>query len=129
MNNLLSMPQQSSDRRSILVVDDEPMICKIAASILDSMPYGIFCAIDGQEAMEMFAENSDNVALLLTDLTMPRKDGLQLIREIRTLKPQLPIVAMTGQFREYDECLRGIPLVRKPFTPQILRDVVRNSLV
>jgi CheY-like chemotaxis protein len=128
MTNLLSMPTTSSETLSILIVDDEPLICKMAKIILDSMPYRIVCAADGEEAIEMFTEDSGKVALVLTDLLMPRKDGLQLIREIRTLKPQLPIVAMTGQFREYDECLQGIPLIRKPFVPQILRDAVRESL-
>jgi two-component system, OmpR family, KDP operon response regulator KdpE len=83
----------------ILVADDEPAIRKVVRDALEREGHSVESAIDGQEALERFAENEYD--LLVTDLAMPRVDGIELVKEIRR-KSKLPILVLTvrGEERE-----------------------------
>jgi two-component system, OmpR family, KDP operon response regulator KdpE len=83
----------------VLVADDEPAIRKVVRDALEREGHRVETAIDGQEALERFAEGEYD--LLVTDLAMPRVDGIELVKEIRRKSP-LPILVLTvrGEERE-----------------------------
>jgi len=83
----------------VLVADDEPAIRKVVRDALEREGHRVETAIDGQEALERFAEGEYD--LLVTDLAMPRVDGVELVKEIRRMSP-LPILVLTvrGEERE-----------------------------
>ena len=80
--------------RSILVVDDEGPICELLSSILEKAGYQVVCANDGRAASEAVAQGKFD--LVITDLLMPERDGLELITEVRRRFPGVRIIAMTG---------------------------------
>lgn len=79
----------------ILMVDDDEMERIYAAEVLRWGGHEPVFAPDGASAMKIFSQGA--VDLVITDLAMPRKDGLELIREIRRADPRTPIVAISGK--------------------------------
>ncbi len=109
----------------ILVVDDEQPIADILKFNLEKEGYQVICALDGEEAVQLaFAEEPD---LILLDLMLPLKDGLDVCREVRS-KLDTPIIMLTAKDSEIDKVL-GLEMgaddyVTKPFsTREILARV------
>ena len=116
--------------RSILLVDDEPEFSQMTRQILESAGYTVACAADGLEAVQLLARESFD--LLLTDLLMPNRDGLELIGTVHKDYPGLRIIAMSGgghmSADMYLQMARGFNvdgLLHKPFNPQELLSAVR----
>ena len=109
----------------ILVVDDEQPIADILKFNLEKEGYQVVCALDGEEAVQLaFSEDPD---LILLDLMLPLKDGLDVCREVRS-KLDTPIIMLTAKDSEIDKVL-GLEMgaddyVTKPFsTREILARV------
>jgi CheY-like chemotaxis protein len=81
----------------ILVVDDEPNILGITKMILEKHNYNVLSANDGPEALAIFAQQMPSIRAVLTDISMPYMDGASLARALRKMKPDLPVIASTGQ--------------------------------
>ncbi len=81
----------------ILVVDDEPNILEITKMIFEKHNYRIVSASDGLAALALFAQQMESIGGLLTDIAMPYMDGVALVRALRKMKSDLPIIASTGQ--------------------------------
>jgi PAS domain S-box-containing protein len=81
----------------ILVVDDEPNILGVTKMILEKHRYDVVSASDGPEALAIFAQQMQAISLVLTDLSMPYMDGIALVRSLKKMRPDLSIVASTGQ--------------------------------
>jgi CheY-like chemotaxis protein len=81
----------------ILVVDDEPNILGITKMILEKHKYDVVSANDGPEALAIFAQQMKSISVVLTDLSMPYMDGVALVRSLKKMRPDLSIVASTGQ--------------------------------
>jgi CheY-like chemotaxis protein len=79
---------------SILIVDDEPGIRELLSMILESAGHSVVVAEDGMEAPKVMA--SRQIDVVITDLLMPERDGLEFITEIRSKHPTVKIVAMSG---------------------------------
>jgi CheY-like chemotaxis protein len=79
---------------SLLVVDDEPGIRELMAMMLEAEGYSVMAAQDGLEASKMMATKP--VDVVITDLLMPERDGLEFIAEIRKKYPAVKIIAMSG---------------------------------
>ncbi len=114
----------------ILLVDDESRMRKLVRDFLVREGYMVLEAGDGIEAMELFYENKD-IDLLILDIMMPKMDGWQVCREIRSLSSKVPIILLTARSSEQDE-LQGFELgvdeyISKPFSPNIL--VARVSAI
>ena len=85
---------------TLLVVDDEPMVRSTAARMLRSQGFQAIEADGAGQALELFAAASDEIDGALLDLTMPDTDGIQLFDSLRELRPELPIVLMSGHSPE-----------------------------
>ena len=106
----------------ILVVDDEARMRKLVNDFLTKAGYHVLEAADGEEALQVLYDNKD-IALILLDVMMPKMDGWDVCREIRT-DSKVPIVMLTARSDEMDELL-GFKLgvdeyISKPFSPKIL---------
>jgi CheY-like chemotaxis protein len=80
----------------ILVVDDEPNILQITKMIFEKHNYRVVLANDGPEALTLFAQQMGSIGGVLTDVAMPYMDGVALVRAIRKMKSDIPIIASTG---------------------------------
>ena len=110
------------EKLKILVVDDESRMRKLVKDFLTIKGYQVIEAGDGEEAVEIFFQQKD-IALILLDVMMPKMDGWQVCREIRSYS-KVPIIMLTARSDEKDE-LQGFDLgvdeyISKPFSPKIL---------
>ena len=110
------------DKLKILVVDDELRMRKIVKDFLVKNNYEVIEAGDGEEAVDIFFK-TNNIALIILDIMMPKMDGWQVCREIRNYS-KVPIIMLTAKCDEEDE-LQGFDCgvdeyITKPFSPKIL---------
>ncbi|MGD6793894.1 response regulator YycF [Metabacillus indicus] len=115
--------------KKILVVDDEKPIADILQFNLKKEGYDVFCAYDGNEALEMVEEVHPD--LILLDIMLPNKDGMEVCREVRK-KYEIPIIMLTAKDSEIDKVL-GLELgaddyVTKPFSTRELLARVKANL-
>jgi PAS domain S-box-containing protein len=115
---------------TILVVEDEAAMMEVTARILRRHGYAVIEASTGPEAIALAAQ--PDVRLLLTDSVMPQMSGRELARQIRELRPELPVLFMSG----YDQGVTGtrrvlsgdVALVQKPFNAETLLTHVRSVM-
>jgi CheY-like chemotaxis protein len=117
---------------TVLVIDDEPAVRKITERILGALGFEPIVAPDGRQGLELVRERGDALVAVLMDLTMPNMDGETAFREIRSLRPQLPVVLMSG-YNEQDAIARfagkGLAgFLQKPFTVDALRQQLRSVI-
>ena len=110
------------EKRKILVVDDESRMRKLVRDFLQRENYEVLEAGDGSEALDLFFSDKE-IALIILDVMMPKMDGWQVCREIRSYS-KVPIIMLTAKSDEKDE-LQGFDLgvdeyISKPFSPRIL---------
>ena len=80
----------------VLVVDDEPMVVKMLEASIKSLNYGVLTAPDGRTALELVQGDCPRVDIVMTDIRMPGMNGVCLQREIKELRPDIPVIMMTG---------------------------------
>jgi two-component system, cell cycle sensor histidine kinase and response regulator CckA len=80
----------------VLVVDDEDAIRQITKTTLEAFNYRVLVASDGTEAVGLYAQNRDDIAVVLTDMMMPFMDGPATIRALQKMNPQVRIIAASG---------------------------------
>jgi len=83
-------------RGIVLVIEDEPQLRTFAARALVKLGYRTAVAADGEEGVGVFRAQSHEIAAVLLDLKMPRKDGAATFREIRAIAPDVPVLICTG---------------------------------
>ena len=112
-------------RRHILVADDEPHIGRIIQTKLELAPFRVTLVYDGADALRTLEQYPD-VALVLLDLMMPGKTGLEVLAAMKA-DPRwaaLPAIIMTaaGQDQRYDEAMKlgAAAFITKPFSPKRL---------
>jgi signal transduction histidine kinase len=119
-------------RGAVLVADDEPVVRRFAAFVLARMGFDVVQAEDGRGALDLFERHAPRIRLALLDLTMPRLDGEQTLRELRRLRPELPVVLSSGFDAATTEARtprdRRTGFVHKPYRAEDLEDAVRAVL-
>jgi two-component system alkaline phosphatase synthesis response regulator PhoP len=116
--------------QKILVVDDEIQIVRVVRSYLEQANYEVITASNGQDALFLAREEKPNLVVL--DISMPKMDGLEFTRKIRSELPGIAIIMLTARVEEMDRIL-GLELgaddyVTKPFSPRELVSRVRAVL-
>ena len=87
----------STDRRiSVLVVDDEEVIRKLAQDTLMSFGYSVFLAADGREALELLEEKVNEIDLVVLDVLMPGLESSQVLKRMKELDDSLPVIVSSG---------------------------------
>jgi len=112
--------------RHVLVVDDEPHICRIIQYKLEQGPYEVSVCHDGLSALERLRQ-PDPIDLVLLDLMLPQIGGLEVLSELRRLAHRLatPVLVLTAKGDDSDRAqalaLGVLDVVTKPFSPRKLR--------
>ena len=117
---------------TILLVEDEDTIRRIAGELLNKLGFTVLEAANGKEALKLYKKNAADITLVFTDIGMPVMDGYALFAELKKLNPELPFIVSSG-FGDADivsrigrENIAG--LITKPYTPAKLREVLRMVL-
>jgi two-component system response regulator (stage 0 sporulation protein F) len=114
---------------TILIVDDDDGILAMLSLVLERAGYEVLKASDGQQAIELY--QSCPADLVLADLVMPNKEGLEMIIELTGLYPAVKIIAMTGgrqEFLKVAKILGAKRVLAKPFSEQEILDAVSEVL-
>jgi CheY-like chemotaxis protein len=115
----------------VLVVDDEPAVRRLLARILRTRGYDVFETEDAQSALAFMSSADRQMDLVVTDIVMPRMNGVRLAEEIRARWPAVKMLFVSG-FPHGDALPTGpmaaIPLLGKPFTPDEIETAVRELL-
>ncbi len=123
---------QWSGNGMILVVDDEATIRGLAAAILAEDGYKVLTAIDGEQALDVFNRHRDEIDALLLDLTMPVKDGVETLREIRASGSDVTVILSSGyNEQEVAKRVQGDEFqafCQKPYTREALLACLREVL-
>ena len=108
----------------VLVVDDEEPIIKLSKRFLEGYGYTVTTAIDPEEALRIFSKNANDFDAVITDLTMPKMNGNQLIKKIQDIRPGIPCVLCTGYSRESNRNSES-----NGATATLIKPVGQNKLV
>ncbi|HEX3853216.1 MAG TPA: sigma-54 dependent transcriptional regulator, partial [Polyangiaceae bacterium] len=118
------------ERKQILVVDDEPNLRRVLSAQLERDGYDVHTAEDGEQALQILKEH--HLDLVITDLRMPKVDGMELLRRALELDDELPVVMITahGTVDNAVEALKtgAFDYLTKPFDQAEVRAIVRKAL-
>ena len=114
----------------VMVVDDDEKLRDLVSTVLSRAGHEIVAAADGEEALGLLDEKSPD--LLVTDLNMPRIDGLRLVEEVRKRDPMLPMIVLTG-LGTVDKAVElmqkgACDFIAKPFKVEQLTKAVKRAL-
>jgi len=117
---------------TILLVDDEQAIRKSAGFLLESLGYSVLTAGDGIEALAVFRARPAEISAVMLDLTMPRMSGAELLRELRNLRPDVPVLVTSGYscketMRQLEEA-GPIDFIQKPYRANELQSTLLKLL-
>ena len=84
-------------RATILLVEDEELLRAGVQEVLEIQGYKVIAAADGQQALACLA--AETVDLIITDLVMPKMDGVDFVKQLREIKPDLPVIVVSGSTR------------------------------
>jgi len=119
-------------RETILLVEDEEIVRRMARMILESHGYSVREAADVKDALRICFENAESIDLMLTDVIMPGMSGRVLAERIATLRPELPVVYMSGYTDDaivrHGILAEDIFFLQKPFTRESLLSKLREAL-
>ncbi len=116
---------------TLLIVDDEKETLNAVQEALTGHGYKTFAMSDSPSALSIFKKIPQEIALVITDIAMPQMDGMELIRQIKEIKPEIKILAMSGHTKYIadKDGIREIDgFLKKPFESPYLLSVVRRIL-
>jgi CheY-like chemotaxis protein len=125
-------PAGSEDNETILLVEDDADVRAYLCEVLQSLRYRVIPVSDAASALRYAQNPQHTIDLLLTDIVMPNVNGRQLARDIHVVRPDLPVLYMTGYSRNavvhqgrLDE---GVDMLQKPVSQAELANRVRMAL-
>jgi PAS domain S-box-containing protein len=122
---------ESEPKGTILIVDDENIVRNVARTCLERYGYNVLMAEDGQQAMDVFSANPDSVSLVLLDMEMPGMGGAETLRRMRSLRPEVTVIASSGYseaeaMEQFGDGLAGF--LQKPYPVKQLAAKVHSLL-
>ncbi len=116
---------------TVLVVDDEPVVLKMAESTLRRYGYKVLVAANGREAVDLFRPCPEEIGLVLLDMTMPVLSGEETLRELRAIRPQVRVIVSSGYneieaLRRFGDGVAGF--LQKPYRAATLAEKVKLGL-
>ncbi len=114
----------------VLVVDDEEFVREMACTILSSVGYRVETAVDGRDCLDVYEQHRDDVVAILLDLTMPRLNGAEVLRELRSRDRHVPVLLSSGYgVQEAEKRLNGEHFegfLQKPYLRAALIDKIKE---
>lgn len=122
---------------TILVVEDEEMLLELVKTLFEDKGYRVLTARDGQKAVEVYQERHDEIALVLSDMGLPKLSGWDAFQKMREINPNVKVILASGYLdpNVRSEMLKGgaKDFVQKPYNVnkifRLLREIIDNSSV
>jgi CheY-like chemotaxis protein len=119
-------------QETILIGEDDPAVRRYFQTVLEGFGYTVIMAIDGEDAVAKFMENSENIHLVILDVIMPKKTGKAAYEVIRRIRGDVPVIFSSGYSTEIisQKGIIGneIPFITKPISPHLLLSKLREVL-
>jgi PAS domain S-box-containing protein len=117
---------------TILLAEDSKAVRESTKAILEEFGYSVIEAIDGEDAVQKFSANRDEIQLLLFDVIMPKQNGKDAYEEIKKVKTDIRVLFLSGYptnaINKKGIIGEGLPLLLKPVSPSALLDKIREVL-
>ena len=111
---------QRAGSGTVLLAEDNKAVRALLTAQLEKFGYNVIEARDGGDALDRFAENASGIEVAVLDFRMPKRDGFEVFKEIRTHDPDLPVIFMTGDAGELPQLVLSeyadVPIINKPFS-------------
>jgi len=119
-----------TEKQIILVAEDDPGLNRLISFKLQKEGYQVISVFDGKEALN--AALNENISAIILDIMMPFLDGIQVLKRVRPVKPDLPVVILSVKSRENDLHqaleLGANAYMTKPFQPEQLIEKLKQIL-
>jgi len=130
--NSPKMPEEVLPHGTVLVADDEAEVREIACVMLEEMGYSTLEACDGEQAVQIFSEQANDIQAILLDETMPKMNGDKAIEFIRKIRNDIPVVLTSGHAQEDVEQLfsgTGVDcFIQKPYAQETLQQALHDAI-
>ena len=117
---------------TILFVEDEELLRTAVQSELESSGYKVYVAVDGREAIEIYKQHENEISLILTDMGLPKKTGIDVFQQVREINPRIKIVLASGfiSLEQKSELLKAGAngFIQKPYDINGVLKMVREVL-
>jgi DNA-binding NtrC family response regulator len=118
------------EKKVILIVEDDPNVGESIRLLLKKRGFSILLASNGKEALHLFRQ--ENVDLVITDLVMPKMDGIELLEAVKGLKPETEVIVISAQ-GTIEKAVQAMKLgafdfIEKPINPRVIFLVVERAL-
>ncbi len=116
----------------VIVVDDQDDVRSLVTHSVERLGFTVESAGDGQKALTYFESDPSHVSLVIVDIVLPGMDGIELVRRLRLIRRDIPVVMMSGYYgKETADKLKAQPatgFLHKPFKPNTLVSEMRGVL-
>ncbi len=116
----------------VLVVDDEPIMCKLAEKAMNKIGFCVLVAEDGYRAIEIVKNNPNKIDIVLLDLLMPQINGIETYKHMKDIQPSIKALLITGTKKEriQEEIVQEgvLPYIEKPYKIDQLTDTILRIL-
>jgi len=130
-STILSQAEWSGEG-TILVVDDEEFVRNLAATIFAESGYRVLTAVDGVQCLDIYRSHGGQIDVILLDLTMPNKDGVETLQELRTFDQDVPVYLCSGYaMEEIEGRLNGAAFngfIQKPYSRDRLLEAIASDM-
>jgi DNA-binding NtrC family response regulator len=114
----------------ILIVDDEPLMCKSLGEVVRRAGYNVVTASNGYEALEYLQQ--EQVSVIITDMNMPKMDGIEVLKQAKAIIPNISVIIITG-YATVDTAVEAmkygaIDYITKPFPPTKINSIIEKAV-
>jgi DNA-binding response OmpR family regulator len=116
--------------KTILIAEDETEIRELLGMVFENEGFTVITTCDGQEALDCVHERKEEIGLLVTDLGLPKVEGIELVRQAREIIPHLKVIAVSGfgHASVKEELQKFGVFLSKPFSHQELVSIAKELL-
>jgi two-component system alkaline phosphatase synthesis response regulator PhoP len=118
--------------KRILVIDDQESMRSIISQMLKDKGYAVVAAADGEEGLKLFSQKPELIDLVIADVNMPKKDGFEVLRTIKSSRPQTPVILMTGANEDmakyFGKEFKADGIINKPFAVEETLNTIEKFL-
>ena len=122
----------SSGHETIMIAEDEDVVRNMMIHVLENSGYRVLSACNGEEAISLFEKHFSETDLVISDVIMPKMSGQKVYEHIRAVRPDIPVIFMSGYTRELlnPEVFENnsCEMIQKPCTPSVLLQKIRAVL-
>lgn len=125
--------RNSHIKDTVMVIDDEQTVLSVAEAMLKKLDFNVLTENDSRKTVELFNNNKDKISLVILDMTMPYMDGSEVFKQLKTIKPDVKVILMSGyneqaainHFTEKE--LAGF--IQKPYSVEELKKVIEKVII